>query len=105
MEKIRGRYYQVPHLTQDSTWESDKHTIRHHKREPRGHHFPAGDQRASVSRRAQKHKNTRQNNTIDPQKKNRFGTASKNILLERLSPLHGANLASVQRAPENTHNC
>ena len=27
---------QVPHLTQDTTWESDKSTIKHHKQEPRG---------------------------------------------------------------------
>ena len=29
--KIRNRYNQVPHLTQDTTWESDKITIKHHK--------------------------------------------------------------------------
>ena len=34
--KIRNRYNQVPHLTQDTTWESDKNTIKHHKQEPRG---------------------------------------------------------------------
>ena len=39
--KIRNRYNQVPHLTQDTTWESDKHTIRHHKQEPRGQPFPS----------------------------------------------------------------
>ena len=39
--KIRNRYNQVPHLTQDTTWESDKITIRHHKQEPRGQPFPS----------------------------------------------------------------
>ena len=39
--KIRNRYNQVPHLTQDTTRESDKHTIKHHKREPRGQPFPS----------------------------------------------------------------
>ena len=34
--KIRDGYNQVPHLTQDTTWENDKNTIKHHKREPRG---------------------------------------------------------------------
>ena len=38
--KIRNRYIQVPHLTQDSTWESDKNTNKHHKQEPRGQPFP-----------------------------------------------------------------
>ena len=34
---IRNRYNQVPHLTQDTTWGSDKsRTIKHHKQEPRG---------------------------------------------------------------------
>ena len=28
--KIRNRYNQVPHLTQNTTWESDKITIKHH---------------------------------------------------------------------------
>ena len=26
-EKIGNRYIQVPHLTQDTTWKSDKYTI------------------------------------------------------------------------------
>ena len=32
--KIGNRYNQVPHLIQDTTWESNKNTIKHHKREP-----------------------------------------------------------------------
>ena len=40
MAKIWNQYNQVPHLTQDTTWESDKITIRHHKLEQRGQHFP-----------------------------------------------------------------
>ena len=39
--KIRNRYNQVPHLTQDTNGESDKLTVRHHKREPRGQPFPS----------------------------------------------------------------
>ena len=31
--KIRNRYNQVPYLTQDTAWESDKNTIKHHKQE------------------------------------------------------------------------
>ena len=38
--KIRKLYNQVPHLTQDTTWESDKNTIKYHKQEPRGQLFP-----------------------------------------------------------------
>ena len=38
--KIRNRYNQVPHLTQDTNL-SDKLTVRHHKRERRGQPFPS----------------------------------------------------------------
>ena len=39
--KIRNQYNEVPHLTQDTTWESDKNTIKHYNREPRGQPFPS----------------------------------------------------------------
>ena len=39
--KTRNRYNQVPHLNQDTTWESDKHTIQHHKLDPRGQPLPS----------------------------------------------------------------
>ena len=35
LAKIRNRCNQVLYLTKDTTWESDKNTIKHHKREPR----------------------------------------------------------------------
>ena len=41
MAKIRNRYNQVLHLTQDTTWESNKNTIKHHKQVPRGQLFPS----------------------------------------------------------------
>ena len=41
LSKIRYRYNQVPHLTQDTTLEIDANTIKHHKREPRGQPFPS----------------------------------------------------------------
>ena len=44
--------------TPDSRYqrESDKLTVRHHKREPRGQPFPAGDHKAHMNRRAQRHR-------------------------------------------------
>ena len=39
--KIRNQYNQVPHLTQNTTYERDKNTIKHHKREPIGQPFPS----------------------------------------------------------------
>ena len=39
-EQIRNRYNQVPNMTQDTIWESDKNTRKKmHSREPRGQHF------------------------------------------------------------------
>ena len=38
--KIMNRYNQVPHLTQNTTWESDKNTIKHRKQRQRGQPFP-----------------------------------------------------------------
>ena len=38
--KTWNRYIQVPHLTQDTTWEIDKNRSKHHKQEPRGQPFP-----------------------------------------------------------------
>ena len=34
--RIRNRYNQVPHLSHDTKWESNKITKKHHKQEPRG---------------------------------------------------------------------
>ena len=42
--KTRNRYNQVPHLTQDPTWESDKNTRKHDIQEGQAFRpFPAGD--------------------------------------------------------------
>ena len=50
-EKIRNRYNQVPHLTQDTTWESDKNTRKHHIQESQEvSPFPAGDHKAAMNR-------------------------------------------------------
>ena len=53
-EKIRIRYNQVPHLTQDTNGKV-LNSVRHHKREPRVSPFPAGDHKAHINRRAQRH--------------------------------------------------
>ena len=48
--KLRNRYNQVPHLTQGTTWESDK-TQKHHIQERQEvSHFQAGDHKAAMSR-------------------------------------------------------
>ena len=77
--KIRNRYNQVPHLTQDTkgkvvtnsqldtTNESQEVSL-----------FSAGDHKAHINRRTQRHgKHMTEKNTKDPQKKYRLGTVSK----------------------------
>ena len=56
--KVRNRYNRVPHLTQDTTWESDKSTNKHHKRKPRGQPFPSRwpQDRNEQMRKHDKHK-------------------------------------------------
>ena len=42
--KNRNRYNQVPHLTQDTTWQGDKTTIKHHIQESQEvSPYPAGE--------------------------------------------------------------
>ena len=81
--KIRNRYNQAPHLTQDIngklttsqldvTYESQEVSL-----------FPAGVHKASMNRRTRKpNKKKTEKHINDPQKKHRIGTVSKNILLE-----------------------
>ena len=77
--KIRNRYNQVTHLTQDTIWESDKHTRKHHIQEsqevspfPTGGHKLARNIHDSMAK-------TNTNNKKDPQKKHHLRTVSKKI--------------------------
>ena len=93
--KIRNRYNQAPHLTQDANWESDNVTIRHHKLEPRGQPFPL--QVTTKHQQTDVHESiTKQdrNNIKGPQKKLRLGTVSKYILLEGLNRCTNLTLSS-----------
>ena len=47
--KIRKRYNQVPHLTQDTTWESNKNTINITNKSQEFSPFPAGDHKAAMN--------------------------------------------------------
>ena len=68
--KIRNRYNQVPHLTQDTNgkvtqssttpdpgykWESDKLTLDTTNESQEVSPFPAGDHKAHINRRVQRH--------------------------------------------------
>ena len=99
--KIRNRYNQVPYLTQDITWERKKNTINITNKSQEVSPFPEGDSKAAMNRR-ESMTNTRHENTNDPQKKYRFGTVSKNILLKGLNHFHGANLTLDSYVDQDT---
>ena len=49
--KIRNRYSQVPNLTEDTTWKSDKNTREPHIQESKEvSPFPADDRKAAMNR-------------------------------------------------------
>ena len=76
--KIRNRYNQVPHLTQDTNGKVTNSQLDTTNESQEVSPFPAGDYKAHINRRAQNIANTRQNKNIKyPQKKYRLGTVSK----------------------------
>ena len=73
--KIRNRYNQVPHLTQDINGKVTNSQLDTTNESQEVSPFPAGDHKAYINRRAQRH--SKQKNIKDPQKKYRLGTVSK----------------------------
>ena len=49
--KIRNRYNQVPHVTQDTTWESDKTQLNITNKSQEVSPFPTGYHKAAMNRR------------------------------------------------------
>ena len=88
--EIRNQYNQVPHLTQDTTWESDKNDRKHHIQERQeASSFPVGDHKAEMNNQ-ESMINTNMNYKKNPQKKHRLGTVNKNIstsFMVQTSPL------------------
>ena len=80
--KIRNRYNQVPHMTQDINEKVTNLQLDSTNESQEVSPFPAGDHKAHTNRRAQRHSKhkteQKQNKNIkDPQKKYRLGTVSK----------------------------
>ena len=62
--KIRNRYYQVPHLTQDTDGKVTNSQLDTTNESQAARPFPAGDHKAHINRRAQrysKHKSEQKN--------------------------------------------
>ena len=91
--RIRNRYNQVPHLSQDTIWENYKITINITNKSQEVSPFPSGDHKAAMNR-AKVWQPQIIYNTNDPQKNCRLETASKNILLEDLKMEEEASLAN-----------
>ena len=80
--KIRNRYNQVPHLTQNTNWKVTNSQLDTTNESQEVSHFPAGDYKAHINRRAQRHsKHKTEKKTIKyPQKKYRLGTVSTTMM-------------------------
>ena len=78
--KIRNRYNQVPHLTQDTNGKVTNSQLDTTNESQEVSPFSAGDRKAKINRRTQRHNKHRTDKIInDPQKKYCIGTVSKNI--------------------------
>ena len=76
--KIRNRYNQVPHLTQDTNSKVTNSQLDTIHMSQEVSPFQAGDHKAHTNRRTQRHsKHKTEKNIKDPQKKYRLGTVSK----------------------------
>ena len=76
--KIRNRYNQVPHLTQNTNWKVTYSRLDATNEGQEVSPFPAGDLKTHIKRRAQRHsKHKKEKNIKDPQKKYRVGTVGK----------------------------
>ena len=76
--KIRNRYNQVAHLTQDTNGKVTNSQLDTKNESQEVSSFPACDHKAHINRRAQRYsKGKTEKNIKDPQKKYRLGTVSK----------------------------
>ena len=104
--KIRNRYNQVPHLTQDTNGKvtTSQSDITNQSQEVSP--FPSADHKTSINRRTRKqNKKLDRNNINDPQMKHRLGTVSKYILQEGLNRFHGAPNSPLVQMLIKTHRC
>ena len=76
--KIRNRYNQVPHLTQDTNGKVTNSQLDTTNESQEVSPFPAGDHKTHINRRTQRYiKHKTEKNIKDPQKKYHLGMVSK----------------------------
>ena len=103
--KIRNRYNQAPHQTQDT---NGKEKYYKYSSQTRAKRSALSRQVATRHQQTDVHESiTKQdrNNINDLQKKHRLGTTSKNILLEGLTQFYGAPSSPLVQMWIRTHRC
>ena len=76
--KTRNRYDQVPHLTQETNGKVTNSQLDTTNESQEVSPFPAGDLKAQINRRTQRHNKHKTEKIMkDPQKKYHLGTVSK----------------------------
>ena len=105
--KIRNRYNQAPHPTQDTkgkvtTSQFNKTSQTRAKRPALSQQMTNRHQQTDVHESITKQD---RNNINDPQKKHRIGTVSKNILLQGFNWFNGAPTSPLVQIWITTHRC
>ena len=96
--KIRNRYNQVPHLTQDTNGIVTNSQLDTTNESQEVSPFPAGDHKAHINIRTQRHysKHKTEKNIKDPQKKYRHGTVIKIFYWRALTGLTAPTSPFIQ---------
>ena len=92
--KIRNRYNQVPHLTQDTNWKVTNSQLYTTNESQEVSPFPASDHMAQIKRCTQRHTKHMAEKHKRSTKEVPSWNGQKSILLEGFNRLHGANLNS-----------
>ena len=101
--KIRNRYNQVPHLTQDTNGKVTNSQLDTTNESQEVSPFPAGDHKAHINRRAQRHsKQKTEQKHKRSIKEVPHWNGQYNILLEGLNRLNGANLTLNSDVDQDT---
>ena len=102
--KIRNRYNQAPHLTQDNNWKVTNSQLDTTNESQEASPFPAGDHKAHINRRAQRHckhkteqKHKRSTKEASP------WNGQWNILLEGINRFNGAPTSPLIQKWIKTH--
>ena len=101
--KIRKRYNQVAHLTQDTTWESNKNTINITNKSQEVSPFPSGDLKAAMNRR-ESIRNTRQKKQMIHKRSTAFERSVKIFYSRALTGFTAPTSPLVQMWIK-THRC